>query len=82
MGRRRKASAPGAPVSADLARLARRIADDPGAPIADRVHAIDILHRLRHGLPLTGRDRWRLRVAHGIRRREARALARMYGVAS
>lgn len=67
-------------MSADLVRLARRIADDPGAAIADRVHAVNVLHRLRHGLPLTGRDRWRLRVAHGIRRREARAQARMYGL--
>jgi hypothetical protein len=65
----------------DLAAMARRIADDDLAPIHDRSLALNILHRLTLGLPVASRDAWRLRIAHGRRRRDAMALARWYGVA-
>jgi hypothetical protein len=62
--------------------MAQRIADDPAAPIRDRQYALDVLHRLTLGRPVTASDEWRLRVAHGRRRGEvaALALARLYGL--
>lgn len=56
-------------MSGDLAAMARRIADDPHAPVRDRSYALDVLHRLQHGLPITATDRLRLRCVHGVRRR-------------
>lgn len=54
----------------DLAAMARRILDDNHAPIRDRQHAVEVLHRLRFGLPVGSRDAWLLRCAHGVRRAE------------
>lgn len=59
----------------DLAALAQRIVDDGHAPIRDRVLAVNILHRLQNGLPVAGQDMWRVRLAHGVRRREVIAAA-------
>ena len=63
----------------DLAAMARRVLDDPLAPVRDREHAAEILHRVLHGLPVGARDLLRLRVAHGRCRSQALARAAHWG---
>lgn len=58
-----------------LAAMARRVVDDPLAPVRDREHALNVLHRLQQGLPISARDHLRLRLSHGRCRRQALARA-------
>jgi hypothetical protein len=54
-----------------LTEIARRVADDGCAPFADRVRAVGVIHRARHGLRIDVHDAWAVRWAHRRHRRWA-----------
>ena len=63
-----------------IAAIAGRLLEDGDVPIAERVYAVQIVHRLRLGGRVTLREEWRIRSLYARRQREVREAARRWSV--